>query len=187
MISTIRILPRFHNLISRLSMKIVLSIFLWVTGCQLNAQGKVVGYYRNYFGGNLDLYADSTFHYFWRFDLMGSWTNGIWKTNNDTIYLAMIPVYDTLTYLNKNNKFTDSLLLALDEKPRRISMEEAAKEAIILYSGHQNMEPYPTRLLYRKNRLYQIDNNQKLSKKWEKGFSTGKKFPPWFERTSSSH
>jgi hypothetical protein len=54
------------------------------------------------------------------------------------------------------------------------------EEANYFYAGGQNFEPYPQKLLCRKNRLYVIDNHGKVDKKWKRGFGSAKKFPPYF-------
>jgi hypothetical protein len=98
----------------------------------------------------------------------------------DTVYFTMIPVYDTLSHAVKNGEIRDSLILSVNEIPERITVDLQG-----LSSGGQNIEPYPTKLLYRKNRLYEIDNLGKLNKKWRRGFWSKKKWPPWFERAKT--
>jgi hypothetical protein len=157
-------------------MKIAFSIYLIFTGIQINAQIKIAGNYHDHFGGSLDIDSAAKFKYSWSFDMVGSWTAGNWSTSNDTIYLHMTPIYDTVTYVTKKNQTIDSLILSRDTKPRRITMEEAN----YFYAGGQNFEPYPQKLLCRKNRLYVIDNHGKVDKKWKRGFGSAKKFPPYF-------
>ena len=84
----------------------------------------------------------------------------------DTIYLTMVPIYDTLSYITKNGMNADSLILSVDEKAGRITIQET----ILLYSGGQNRESCPAKLVYRKNRLYGIDKQGRLDKKWSRGF-----------------
>ena len=164
-------------------MKTIFFLYFGFICFKLDAQSKFVGHYHDYFGSAIDIYSDSTFKYSWRFDMQGSWTTGSWRTNNDTIYFSMIPIYDTLAYVTMNTQNSDSLILSVDETPRRITMQEAN----ILYSGGQNKVPYPPILFYQKSRMYRIDNQKRLDKKWEKGFWTGKrgkKLPPWFIKDS---
>ena len=161
-------------------MKALLTLYFIVVYAHLNAQSKVAGHYRNYSGGSVNIETDSTFKYTWHFDLQGSWTKGIWRMTKDTIYFTMIPVYDTVRQTLKNGKIGDSLILSIDEKPERITLD-----LNVLYSGGQNIQPCPTKLLLRKNRLYEIDTNGKPYKKWRRGFGNKKKWPPWFIRIPS--
>jgi hypothetical protein len=158
-------------------MKGALFLYSIVICTSLNAQSIVAGHYRNYFGGSLNIVPDSTFKYSWHFDLQGSWTNGKWRMIKDTVYFTMIPVYDTITHAIKNGEIVDSLVLSLDEIPKRTTIN-----LNVLYSGGQNIQPYPTKLLYRKNRLYEIDKHGKLDKKWGKNLWSKRKWPPWFTK-----
>ncbi|HEV3252626.1 MAG TPA: hypothetical protein VGZ71_16820 [Puia sp.] len=158
-------------------MKTASFLYFIVVCASLNAQSIVAGHYRNYFGGSVNIAPDSTFKYSWHFDLQGSWTKGRWRMTKDTVYFTMIPVYDTISHTIKNGEIGDSLVLSVDEIPERITLNLNA-----LYSGGQNIQPYPTKLLYRKNRLYEIDKLGKLNKKWRRGFWSKKKWPPWFAR-----
>jgi hypothetical protein len=92
----------------------------------------------------------------------------------------MIPKYDTANYKTKDNRVLDSLILSRDTIPGRIAPEADG----VLYTGGQNTHPFPTKLLFRRNRLYNIDDSGKLKVKWEGSFwSDGrhhKKYPPWF-------
>jgi hypothetical protein len=159
-------------------MKILLSLFFFICCIRSTAQSKIVGHYQDYSGCALDIYPDSTFYFSWHFDLQASWTKGVWKYSKDTVHLKMIPIYDTATYGTKENRTFDSLILSLDTIPERI----APPADSILYSGGQNIYPYPTKLLFRKNRLYYIDDRGRLRVKWQRGFWSGrhgKRFPPW--------
>jgi hypothetical protein len=104
-------------------MKILLALYFIVVCAHLNAQSGAAGHYRDYFGGSLNIEPDSTFMYSWYFDLQGSWTKGEWRMTRDTIYFTMIPVYDTLRQASKNGKIRDSLILSVDEKSERITLD----------------------------------------------------------------
>ena len=148
--------------------------FLKVVG-----QESVVGEYYNYFGSNLKINADSTFKYTWRFDLASSWTKGKWKVKNDTIFLEVIPVYDTLKYYSGGGKvLRDSLLLSLDEKSESITSEQFAMYS--LTGGGQDKESIPKKLYYRNGRLFGIKENGDLRRKRVKGFMTNRKYVPWY-------
>ena len=141
-------------------------------------QHKLIGHYENFDGCAIDIYPDSTFHFSWHFDMMASWTKGSWSCDGDTIILIAIPIYDTVTY----NGSADSLILSLDTIPERKSPEPSN----VLYSGGQNRHPSPAKLLFRKNRLYYLDEENKVDVSWERPFGSnhGKKYPNWFVRRS---
>jgi hypothetical protein len=161
-------------------MKAVLTLYFMVACAQLNAQSSVAGHYRDYFGSSLNIDPDSTFEYLWHFDLMASWTRGEWRMEGDTIYFTMIPVYDTVGLVLEDGKVRDSLVLSNDEKPGRITLDPNT-----LNSGGQNTQSCPVKLFHRKNRLYEIDENGKLDKKWHRGLWSKREWPPWFIRDTS--
>ena len=113
--------------------------------------------------------------------MSSSWTKGIWTKNGDTVYLHMIPTYDTLTKTNSNGVNSDTIILSDNEISDRITPSQAA--AILLSSGGQNRSNYPDKLLFRKGRLYKIHNGKLVTKK-QKGFWTAKKWDPWFFRSN---
>lgn len=160
-------------------MKTPLTFLLILVCTHLNAQSGVTGHYQDYFGGALNIDADSTFKYSWSFDLMASWTKGKWTKTKDTLFFIMIPVYDTVRQTLKNGEVVDSLVLSRDEIPERITLDPN-----VLYSGGQNIRPFPTKLLYKKKRLYEIDKNGKPYKKWRRGVWSTHKWPLWFKKTA---
>ena len=161
-------------------MKISITIFLVIFFSNLCAQNGVVGHYRNYFGGDLYIESDSTFKYTWHFDLVGSWSQGKWTRTKDTLYFVMIPVYDSVMFYLDGGRTVDSLVLSDDEKPERINLNMNA-----LPARRQNMEPYPAKMVFKQNRLYEINKKGKLVKKQIHGFGSKKKWPPWFERVKT--
>jgi hypothetical protein len=158
-------------------MKILITIISLSLSFSLFAQGKVIGRYRDYFGSRIQLNADNTFEYTWRFDLSASWTKGTWKLTGDTVYLHMIPTYDTLSQTNASGIATDTLILSTDEVPERFAPVEFA--AMLLSSGGQNRMSYPAKLVFKRGRLYKLRNGKLVTKK-EKWLGTGKKWNPWY-------
>lgn len=154
---------------------LLICIISWNT---LSAQHIFPGHYENFDGCAVDFYPDSTFHFSWHFDLMGSWTKGRWSCDRDTIILTAIPIFDTVTYLTKTSGSVDSLVLSLDTVPERKSPEPSN----VLYSGGQNKYPCPAKLLFRKNHLYYLNEEGQAEVKWERPFllRRGKKYPNWF-------
>jgi hypothetical protein len=162
-------------------------VFL-IFSTNLLAQRKIVGRYRNHFGDRIELYSDSTFKYTWSFDLQYSWTRGSWTIKKDTVFFHMVPVYDTLSYVKANGLLSDKLILSVDEQPERIiksnnvalqKVEKADFVAILQNTGGQNYQTYPTKLYFKKGRLYNIYQGS-LVKKKVRGIWTRKKWRPWY-------
>lgn len=158
-------------------MKIFLLLILLALSTSLPAQDGIPGRYRDYFGSRLYLHADSTFEYTRNLHLSSSWTKGRWKLTNKVICLEMIPIWDTLTVAEPGKLPTDSLVLSEDDMPERISLSEHT--GMLLSSGGQNRFPYPRKLLWKKGRLYKIENGKVIYRK-QKGFSTKKKWATWY-------
>lgn len=158
-------------------MKILAIIYLLTISSNLIAQSKIVGSYQNYFGSQIQINPDSTFKYTWHFDLNYSWTRGTWSLKGDTVYLNIVPVYDTLQYTKDNGAIKDSLILSLDGIPKRILPQP--NDSAVLYSGGQNIMPPPNKLVFKRNRLYSVKNGKLVRKKerrlWVKG-----KWIPWY-------
>jgi hypothetical protein len=164
-------------------MKIFTVIFLLFLSLTLNAQKNIVGKYRDHFGNSLQLNADNTFEYTWSFDMSGSWTKGTWTLTDDTVYFQMVPIYDTLSQTNVNDIISDTLILSTDRIPERFTQKEFA--AMLLSSGGQNRMAYPDKLLFRKGRLYKMQDGKLVLKK-RRGFwsgKKGKKWVPWYFKT----
>ena len=151
---------------------ILLSISL-----SLFAQKNLVGHYRDYFGSSIQLNLDNTFKYTWNFDLSASWTKGTWTLVGDTVYFKMVPTHDTLSQTNANGSTYDTLILSVDETPERFTQTQFI--STLLSSGGQNRMNYPDKLLFRKGRLYNIQNG-KLVKKKQRSYWTNKKWDLWF-------
>lgn len=139
------------------------------------------GRYTGGFAGDIRLYSDSTFLYQWRFDLMYSWSRGTWTATKDTVWLNILPVYDTLT-LNVHNggPVKDSLLLSNDTLAERIT-------GLVLYAGNtsaQGSHLPPPRLICLKDRLYLPDAKGKPDKKAHYKFGN-RKYPAYYQREGS--
>ena len=161
-------------------MKILTIVLLLSFSPGLFAQDKIVGRYRNYFGSLIQLNADKTFKYTWNLDLSGSWTKGTWMLTGDTVYLQMIPTYDTLSRIKSGSILPDTLILSIDEIPERLT--QTASSPVVLHSSGQNRSDHPEKLLFKKGKLYRIYKGKLVTKK-QKGFWTNKKWRPWFFRS----
>jgi hypothetical protein len=158
-------------------MKILMITILLSISLSLFAQKNLVGHYRDYFGSSIQLNLDNTFKYTWNFDLSASWTKGTWTLVGDTVYFKMVPTHDTLSQTNANGSTYDTLILSVDETPERFTQTQFI--STLLSSGGQNRMNYPDKLLFRKGRLYNIQNG-KLVKKKQRSYWTNKKWDPWF-------
>jgi len=147
---------------------------------QLNAQKKFIGNYHTYFGSMLEIHIDSIFKYNFHMDIESSWVNGTWRAKKDTIYFTMIPIYDTITFRDSNQTLRiDSLVLSLDQISERITSKESVSGFLTSYG--QNRHSFPSKLFYRKNKLFYIRKG-KLVKEKTKGFWTHKKYHTWYVR-----
>ena len=158
-------------------MKILMITILLSISLSLFAQKNLVGHYRDYFGSSIQLNLDNTFKYTWNFDLSASWTKGTWTLVGDTVYFKMVPTHDTLSQTNANGSTYDTLILSVDETPERFTQTQFI--STLLSSGGQNRMNYPDKLLFRKGRLYNIQNG-KLVKKKQRSYWTNKKWDLWF-------
>ena len=166
---------------------LLIFLYLITSTYQIEAQIKICGIYRDYFGCQFEIYPDSTFRYTFGFDTESSWSKGKWKIKNDTVYFTTILVFDTIKYIDpKTNLAADSLFLSIDEKSNLgfdsvYIMRNREKVYIPVYNlKTQNTHPAIDKLYYRKNKLYEITPDGKLKSKKVKGFWTQKKVPSWF-------
>ena len=150
----------------------------------LTSLAQVTGNYHNSFGSRITLNVDSTFNYQWNFDLVSSWNIGKWQIKNDTIYLKQVIVYDTLKIKDKNDILRDSLVLSLDQKSEAITSTDYV--AYELVSGGQGKHGVPTRLFYRKDKLFELTKESKPLMKKVKGFMTSKKVVPWYRKINDT-
>jgi hypothetical protein len=162
-------------------MKIVTTALLLVLPLSLFSQERVSGRYRDYFGSRLYLNADGTFKYTWSFDMASSWTKGTWMLRGDTVYLNMVPTYDTVSISKPNGRAVDSLMLSEDDVSERLTQLQLA--GMLLSGGGQNRQTHPDKLVLKKGRLYKIQNGRIVKKK-QKGFWSSKKWQPWYFKSN---
>ncbi len=143
-------------------------------------QKKLSGKYSNHFGEKIELKSDSTFIYNWNLDLASSWSNGKWKVENNTIFLNVIPIMDTLKIVN-DNRYSDSLILSSDQKANLIKKEETFINA--LAGGGQNRQKPPKKLYIRNGKLFRLTDKNEIDNKKHKQLSTDKKFKTFFYKT----
>jgi hypothetical protein len=157
-------------------MKKALRLALIALPLYSSGQQVLSGVYQDAFGSQLQINEDSTFHFRWLVDTQESWSMGVWTKAGDTIYLRVIPKYDTLKKVGQSSMATDSLVLAKYNRPM------TATEVALSNDMTQNRVMPPAALFYRKNRLYLIKNGQ-LDRSKQKDFWTKKSFPTWYVRS----
>jgi hypothetical protein len=126
------------------------------------------GKYVKYYGNTIQISSDSTFKYVTGYPQF-FWANGIWRTSNDTIYFAYVPIYDTLFH-NDTLQFKDSpkrvkvytFELSCDEISNMIIRDQSQAPGCIT---RQRGDILPEKLYYIKNVLYDIYSEGKIIKK----------------------
>ncbi len=139
------------------------------------------GRYEGGFGGAILLRSDSTFLYEWRFDLMYSWNRGTWRSMNDTVWLDVVPVYDTLTLNTYGAAPRDSFYLSRDSIAERFNQPEPN----LGHTSSQGTHPFPVDLIYENDHLYPMTPNKTPDKKSTYKFG-GRSFPTYYTRVDSS-
>jgi hypothetical protein len=159
-------------------MKVLTILLCCILVFETEAQNKFVGQYHDFFASTIALNSDSTFKYKFRFDLESSWTKGTWTVSKDTVYFHIIPVFDTIKYVDANGVSQQSLRLSRDENAGQVTIEKTQ----FLFSGGQETHPCPKKLYFRRNRLYSIMPDGKLVT--HKFNWANKKLVPWFVKAS---
>ncbi len=159
-------------------MKIKYLILLFTSICF--SQTKHLGVYKDAFGNKIELLENNKFRHTWQFGLSGSWTIGNWKISNDTLKLEIEKVYDTIhVFSQKSKTHIDSLTLAEEETPKRITEYKNEKKSI--FTGRQNVILPNTLFLIRKKKLIIINKNGKLHKEKILGYyNNKKKYHTWY-------
>lgn len=146
----------------------------------LLAQKEVTGRYIDHFANEIVIRGNNTFVYKFDFDLIHNWAEGTWTLNGDTLYLQMIPVYDTITSLSTDGTRIDSLVLSADQTIERISEADYVKN--LISSDTQVPLPFP-KLLFKKSRLHKIKDGKVLKSRQRASWQR-KKWRPWFSKTN---
>ena len=132
--------------------KLCMIILVGIAPNILNAQRNLIGSYRG-FPESLELMKDSSFHYVYAYDLIYSWSNGLWYVIGDTLFLNNIPIYDTLYTPDSLNKDFE-LALSNDRESERINFSEY--QSTINQLQGQNRHNPPNMLLIKRRRLYYL-------------------------------
>ena len=152
-------------------------VLLLTFSFNLFGQSEVAGHYRNHFFCEIQLNADSTFEYNWYHDLYGRWTKGTWILKGDTVYLYIVPMYDTLSITKSNGMAADTLILSQYSIPRRITPQQLAE--VTLGSVAQNGTWLPDKLVFKENKLYEVKNGKLVTDK-RVVIKKGSESDPWY-------
>ena len=146
------------------------------------SQNRIEGTYKSKFGQTIQLNSNNTFLFRSSFDLSSSWSQGKWKTSNDTIYLEVEIIKDTLYDRNyKTGIVKDTLVISQDAISNRISYDEFIVG--ILSSGGQNRVKPPSKVFFRNNKLHLINELGRIDKRQLKHFWINKKYKTYFKKT----
>jgi hypothetical protein len=107
-------------------------------------------------GSKIEFRSDSTFLHTYRFDMISSWSSGKWSVKNDTVFLTMIPVYDTVKVFNKNGAFTHYDKAKADSPIPKMQVRHDGV-ATASTGKWQNYLPTPPKLYLKNGRLYNVD------------------------------
>jgi hypothetical protein len=155
-----------------------MKIFFLLLPLVLFGQAKrFVGKYNNNFGEQMILNADNSFNYSWGVDTGHGWANGHWYTKNDTIYFKVVPIYDTVRVVG-NKK--DTLLLSQNNVPERIEVTEEDFKYWDLYNLFGQNSSIVSKLFYRDDKLFEIDEKGKLITQKKYFWWTSKYLDPWY-------
>ncbi|WP_268122327.1 hypothetical protein [Roseivirga pacifica] len=149
-------------------MKTALFILLMSITVSLHSQ-RIDGKYKDNFGHTLEIKSDSTFKFEWKFDLTYTWVKGEWTKEKDLLYLNNIAVYDTLVRPGQ----PDSLVLSIDPISSKINNEEFIES--LLTSGGQKNNGLPKILKQEDERLYLVDENNRVLKQKRRGILSDRK------------
>jgi hypothetical protein len=152
--------------------RIFLILTLLFSTCYISFSQKSLPGKYCYWAYCLTLNNDSTFNYEYHFDLMTDLAKGKFHFINDTIFFKYdtITVYDTTGYsILGNNKIYDVKLI------KTVSLTP------IKSAGFES-GPKPTKLYFKKDRLYYLDSTNKLIRKKEYDPFTRKRLGPYYTK-----
>ena len=152
-------------------MKALIFLLFFLIKLSCFSQNSFYGTYSNSYN-EITFYEDSTFYHEYRFDLFYNVSRGTWSADSkgEIIYLKVtFPVFDTL-FLNGK----DTLVISNNEIPQRINYETYIASTSKV-GRHYYFEFPPSKLRFKKGRLFAYNNNEKLIKK-QKDIFTGSYF-----------
>lgn len=165
-------------------MKSILTFIILVLNIFAFGQENIAGKYNNSFGSKLTLNEDNTYFYIWHFDLSSSWSTGVWEIQNDTVYLTCVPIYDTIIHIDTlgNSVINQRIELSLSADYTSEIITEDYAVLSSLSGGGQNRINYPTKFVFHRDRLFEINNNRKLKRKKVYCIFRQKRFSPYYKK-----
>lgn len=145
---------------------------------------KAVSVYKDYSGQELTLLSDSTFEFTVRGHLDTKWSKGIWERVNDTLFLKVVPVYDTLFHQDNIGVASTQLVLSWNNISESVTDKQYKPNEDVL--GGQLVNLDFQKLFFKKGRLYLLKKNGQLSRSKYRSTWTGKKYPTYFSLQASS-
>ncbi len=164
-------------------MKILVVVILLSIPFGVCAQTKLAKRHQDDFGHYLTIHSDSTFDYIWARHMSSTWIKGKWNFKDDTLYLRVVPIYDTVRFVMSSNSIIDSLILSNDSISKRFTEYEFLNKQEAYY-GYQDPYLCPEKLFLKKERLYIVSKGRLVRKK-QRSLRNRKKFRPWFVPTES--
>ena len=167
----------------------ILFLLIFLISLPANSQ-EISGKYFNYSGCKLDLLTDSSYSFSYHFDLSSSWSIGKWTISKDTLLLINTPIYDTLIVTDTtwtlpaskaySVKIKEELVLSSDEKSGKISLTESIINSIS--GGGQNRILPPSKLIFKKGKLFQINKNGRPDRKKVESLFSKKKYKTYYKK-----
>lgn len=165
--------------------KLLLLLFYTLLTSSITAQKDTSEVFYDHFGNELITFSDSTYIHKFRTHPFSSWSTGKISSLKDTLFLITDTIYDTVRMEKcfQNCSFCgcitiDSLVLSIDLKPNRISLEEYD-----LYSSLTSAQlnhRQPNKLYRKKNKLLIVLPNGKLFKTKQKPLWSRRKHKPHY-------
>lgn len=136
--------------------------------------------YQNYFGKKIILHEDSTFEFSFGFSIYHYCSKGKWSIINDTIFFTPIVLYDTLMYIRKGGMY--DFELAKSKFCYSRTMDRADYYNGTKPVGGQSDYFLPQKLLFKKDKLYDLNHKNKPIKTKRKNLALGitKKMPMYY-------
>jgi len=157
--------------------KTILLIALFINVKLSFSQEKLNGTYKNEIGETIILKSNNTFEYYWNFDLVSSWSIGIWRIESKkNIILEVIEVKDTLIF----DKSIE-LVVSNDTISNQISAIDDANNSIS--GGGQGRNQPPKKLLIKGKKLLTYSQSNKIIDRKRQSIMDGNEMvKPWFEK-----
>ena len=174
-------------------MKSILLYILLITSCaNIYGQGFTIGFYNDNHNSSIKFEEDSTFFYQYRFHHGSAEAYGKWTMHLDTIILNQVIVYDILIYDDTVGYLFDEPIVEYNKISRFQSKDFKIDTIYNIFSVLPFLAAiYPLadfktkKYLYKKDRLYKLDDNGKVVRKKYKNYDGGKKYHDYYIKTAN--